>query len=151
MEDKRKPGRPKKEKNIIKQRFKAAGWRQVRGDKNSYTMTFADRKRAIHSEVPRINYDTVTNVLNIFYPTMNDNEIVIHLTRRKMDAAFKELLKPTKWLTVVTRDSTSRPGGVDAKARCNYTVDYYCQVAHEPNMEQIERICEICEDPIIQE
>lgn len=148
MESKRKQGRPAKEKNIRKRHFKSQGWRQVRGNENSYTVSFTKRRRSLHSEIPRLNYNTINNVLNIFYPAKNDNEIVVHLTRRKMDAALKELLNPSKWLTVVTRDSISNPGGSGARAHCNYTVDYYCQVAQEPNREQIERICEICEDPV---
>ena len=116
------------------------GWKK--GNHGVFFHIWEDRSRskaAIY--FPRMDYNSKTHILHIWFPVLTEAEVDAHKTRRKISMALKELLAPEKYLCVVSNDYAKR-------GKPRYSVDYYCTAADLPRIENADRIADICQEPV---
>lgn len=138
-----------KASNKLKKKLGLKNWRGTRGDTSKYTYSMPEKCRCDNKlYVPRLVFDAKNNILEIYYPYFNNEaDIDVRHTRREVERGLKELLKPHKYLAVVTRDNIWKKNDL---IKYNYTIDYYAEVDRPPTDEEISAICEICENPILE-
>ena len=138
-------GRPRviNEERTLREKFNLPKgvWRKDRRGETAYTICFPEKRRASGNRYnPRLTFDTEYRSLNVYYPSIAEEQVDFKLTRRKIEREFKELLHPKKQLTVIDRDN-------DTDSR-KYTVDYYCALDKAPDVEIFDKIFSICQNSV---
>lgn len=133
----------------LKRQFGLDQWKKVKGEDGVYAFRLNEKNRCSNDiYAPCFVFNTNNKILEVYYPHFSTGaEIDIRHTRREVERGLKELLKPHKYLAVVTRDNTWKRNGL---IKYNYTIDYYAEVDRPPTDEEISAICEICENPILE-
>lgn len=124
-------------------------WKKVKGEERVYALRLHEKNRCSNDlYAPCFVFDAANKILEVYYPHFSVGaEVAIRHTRIAVGRKLKALLHPKKYLTVVTRDYSTKH---KVSAKFNYTIDYYAEMDVAPSEDLIQEICKICENPILE-